>query len=96
MDYKFLRCLEAACVDENAITFQDGRNLYDLYERCPETGKAKEAFYHLLDYLHIDDNERDAAADAAGDLEQAAEWQGFLNGWKLCFRLMLEAAEKSK
>lgn len=93
MSKDFLTRLWWVCSAEDGLC-KEGLNLCELYERTEEGKQAQQAFADVLDTFGLTPAQRTEVDNADNRQLDAAELQGFLNGWRLCAMLQGEVAGK--
>ena len=96
MGMDFLMRLWMELSGASTEAFAEGQNLKDLYEQTEDAKKTDIAFDKAVEKAGL-------ARDVADDLDSASyeralmhEWQGFLNGWRLCAMLQSETLGERK
>jgi len=93
MSIEFLKRLYWACTDENRHA-ADERNLNEMYQRIADTGTADQAFREACEKANLDPDAKESISSASVKAIDAYEQQGFINGFRLCTRLVQELSAK--
>lgn len=87
MSNEFLKRLFTTCSDEEGGKYMDGLNLSELYERLEEVATAGQYLHEALDKAAPAPAVEDDIMSAAYETAHAYEFQGFVNGFRLCARM---------
>ena len=94
MNTDFLTRLWWACSSESDFYHGEGMNLCEMYEHTEEKRQALRSFEEVVESIGLPMEQHNQIDDASEDTLNAAELQGFINGWRLCAMLQGEVQGK--
>ena len=94
MNIGFLKRLFVACFNETGISYADGLNLFELYRHLDEAAVAEDKVKEACEKAGLTGAAVDPVYSAIYDYAESCELQGFVNGFRLCAKLIEELTEK--